>query len=70
MAIANQRCDRCHGETYSTIMSMFNTELLCDSCKKEERARPDYHEAVEADCAAIRAGNYNFPGIGLKKEGK
>ena len=49
-------------------MSMFNEQVICMACKEKERQRPDYHEAVEADNAAIRRGDRNFPGIGLKKK--
>lgn len=57
-------CDRCFKETRSTIMSMFNTDVICMDCKSKERKRPEYKAAVDADCDAIRAGNYNFKGIG------
>jgi hypothetical protein len=33
-------------------------------CKEKESARSDYKDAVEADHAEIRKGNYNFKGIG------
>ena len=36
-------------------------------CYEKEKKRPDYKEAVEADHAEIRKGNYNFEGIGLKE---
>jgi hypothetical protein len=45
-------------------MSMFNTDIICMDCKSKERKRPEYKAAVDADCDAIRAGNYNFKGIG------
>jgi hypothetical protein len=48
-------------------MSMFNSDEICMECKAAEKLRPDYKAAVEADEAAIRGGNYNFRGIGLKK---
>lgn len=57
-------CHRCDKETLSTIMSMFNTDELCMACKDLEKQDPRYQEAVDADIAAIRAGNYNFKGIG------
>lgn len=60
-------CDRCGKETNAHIMSMFNTEEICLACKDAEKLRPDYKAAVAADEAAIRAGDMNFPGIGLKK---
>jgi len=58
-------CARCHQETNCHTMSMFNRDEICMDCKRAERLRPDYQRAVEADEAAIRDGNYNFPGIGL-----
>ena len=57
-------CDRCGKETRMHTMSMFNTDLICMNCKVKERKDPKYKEAVEADNAAIRAGNFNFKGIG------
>ena len=59
-------CDRCGGTLDGgRILSMYNTDVLCMKCKEEERKRPDYKEAQEADIAEIRKGNYNFEGIGL-----
>ena len=45
-------------------MSMFNEDLICMDCKVTERKDPKHKKAVEADNAAIRAGNFNFKGIG------
>lgn len=58
-------CERCHCETEVTTMSRFNTQMICLGCEEEERSRPDYKDAVEAEIAAIRNGNYNFVGIGM-----
>jgi hypothetical protein len=58
-------CDRCHKPTHVKIMSMFNTQEICMECKVEEKQDPRYAEAVAADEAAIKSGNYNFKGIGL-----
>lgn len=61
------KCDRCHGSLDGgRIMSMFNEQTICMACCKKERQRTDYKDAVEADHAEIRKGNYNFKGIGLK----
>ena len=61
-------CDRCGEELKGTrIMSMFNTDCLCMSCKEKETESPRYKEAVEADIKEIRKGNYNFGGIGYKE---
>jgi len=57
-------CDRCHEETDVTIMSYFNTDELCLDCSDAEKQHPQYAEARAAEEAAVRDGNYNFPGIG------
>ena len=62
-------CDRC-GKPLNgcSIMSMYDTSIICVDCKKEEMEDEErYHNAVEADNAAIRSGNYNFKGIGWKQ---
>lgn len=58
-------CDRCGGAASTHITSMFNTQTICTDCKTAEQAHERYAEAVEAESEAVRAGNYNFPGIGL-----
>lgn len=65
-----KRCDRCGAELTFRTMSMFNEDVICMVCKEKERQRSGYRKAVEADNAAIRNGNRNFKGIGLKKHGK
>ena len=60
-------CNRCGKETNVHIMSMFNTEEICMDYKAAEEMRPDYKDAVATDEKAIQSGNYNFPGIGLRK---
>ena len=63
------KCDRCGGSLEGgRILSMFNTDVLCMKCKDEERKRPDYKAAQEADIAEIRKGNYNYEGIGLNTQ--
>jgi hypothetical protein len=58
------RCDRCFCETSHSIMSKFNTDIICLTCKEKERAHPDYQKADAAETEAVRKGDYNFPGIG------
>ena len=58
------KCQRCGKETRATITSMFNTDILCMACKEAEEKDPRYQEARAADEAAIRRGDFNFPGIG------
>jgi len=63
MSVAN--CQRCGNPTNGIIiMSMFNEDIICMSCKKEEKNNPQYKQAVDADVAEIKKGNYNFSGIG------
>ncbi|MEK3988444.1 gamma-glutamylcyclotransferase [Robertmurraya sp. FSL R5-0851] len=57
-------CDRCGGNLKSgRIMSMYNTNCICMSCKDKESKRTDYGEAVKADHEEIKKGNYNYKGI-------
>lgn len=58
-------CDRCGNQNpTTTIMSKFNTDILCPSCKEKETKHPMYKQACDAEIAEVRKGNYNFPGIG------
>lgn len=57
-------CDRC-GDNPPVIMSKFNTQMCCDGCIDRERNHPMYPQAAAAELAALRGGDYNFPGIGL-----
>ncbi len=60
-------CDRCGGSLEGgRIMSMFNEQCICMSCKDKERKDPEYDRAVEADHKEIRKGNFNFKGISGK----
>ena len=47
-------------------MSMFNEQTICMDCAAKERERPDYKAACDAEIAAVRAGNRNFKGSGLR----
>ena len=58
-------CDRCGGSLQDGFsMSRFNTDALCHRCLEEERQHPDYQLAVDAELAAVRADNRDYPGIG------
>ena len=64
-----RKCDRCGGPLdEGRTQSMYNADVICMECKRRERGRPDYGRAVEADIAAVKAGNWNFKGIGLDNE--
>ncbi len=60
-------CPRCSEVLRSYSTSFFDTEVICSTCKREERHFPGYAAAVEAENAATHKGNYNFPGIGLSR---
>lgn len=64
MILKNQICDRCHQPTATTIMSMFNTDILCLDCKKAEEKHPLYNLARKKEREALLRGDRNFPGIG------
>ena len=57
-------CDRCGRELTIRTMSRFNEDVLCPDCEREERQHPDYQKAADAELAAVRRGDMNFPGIG------
>ncbi|NFL36797.1 hypothetical protein [Clostridium botulinum] len=62
-------CDRCGGSLKDgRIMSMYNEDCICLSCKEKERKCSDYKKAVEADHEEIRKGNYNYKGIKGKRK--
>ena len=67
--LSKTNCDRCGGSLKGGRMqSMYNNDCICMKCKEKETRRADYKEASQADNNAIKEGNYNFPGIGLRKE--
>ena len=57
-------CERCAKKTKLTKMSYFDKAMLCPMCWVKEAAHPRFHDAIRADEAAIRQGNFNFGGIG------
>ena len=63
------RCDRCGGPlSGGRTMSMFNTDVICMKCAAEEKERPDYQEARDAEQRAVKSGDMNFKGIGLRED--
>ena len=53
-------CMRCGAPLNVRTMSMYKEDVICMECKEKEQQRPDYREAVEAEMAEIRRGNFNF----------
>jgi hypothetical protein len=57
------KCDRCKGPTNNyTTMSIFNEQIICMDCKKEEREDPEYKAADKAADEAYLLGVKNFKG--------
>ena len=60
-------CHRCFKESTVHTMSMFDVSLICMDCADAEKLHPDYSRARDADHNAIKAGDYNFEGIGYNQ---
>lgn len=65
MSDQDGKCPRCGCPANPSVMSFFNTDTLCIPCHELERKHPKYEEAREVENTAVRAGDYNFPGVGL-----
>ena len=66
---SQQNCTRCDGSLADgRTMSRFNTDCICLKCAEAEKTHPDYQKAIDAEVAAIRNGNLNFPGIGYNNK--
>ncbi len=63
-------CDRCTKVTASFTMSWFTTEYICMECNDEENDHADIKLAKAVESAHVKAGNYNYPGIGWPGKGK
>lgn len=61
-------CDRCFKKTTVTIMSIFNTDIICNKCKEIEKQHPEYEKASKAELEEVKRGNYNYPGVGKPKD--
>ena len=56
-------CDRCGGPTKGiTTMSIFNQDIICMTCKAEEKKDPEYKAAQKAEVEAIKNGDTNYKG--------
>lgn len=60
-------CARCH-QASAMIMSFFNTDMICLDCQEKEKDHPRFEEARDAEVAAVRRGEANFPGIGKPED--
>jgi hypothetical protein len=62
------KCDRCGSLTSFYTTSYFNTDTICGTCQDKESHHPDYEHARNVEREQIKAGNYNFAGIGLPSD--
>ena len=58
------KCARCGCETDTTIMSMFNTDIICMACKEKETKESSYKFAREKERRKVMNGNTNYSGAG------
>jgi hypothetical protein len=61
-------CERCRQGARVFTMSLFNEQMICIGGVAIEQAHPRFDEAVAAEEAAARRGDFNFPGIGLPED--
>jgi len=58
------KCERCGKSDCTLIMSMFNTDMICNECNEKEKNHPKYNEAHNIEEKQVMNGNFNFRGIG------
>lgn len=56
-------CSRCGKDLDIRIMSKLNEDVLCITCADAEKKHLRYSEAVDAELAQVKVGNYNYPGL-------
>lgn len=62
------KCARCGVDLLAWSMSYFNTDEICLDCVQDERKLPSYEVARQHEVAQVKAGNWNFNGVGLTQE--
>ena len=62
------KCERCGKEVSIFSMSFFSTQNICLDCIKKEENHPNFREAKKIENEHVKAGNYNFEGIGLPND--
>lgn len=67
-ALLKRFCDRCGVRFGASTMSRFNRDMLCMPCLADEKKAPNYPQAEAVELAAVRAGDFNYQGIGLAPE--
>jgi hypothetical protein len=65
-AFMHRTCDRCGlTELQEWSQSMFDESVICAACEADETHCPGYGKALQAEIAAVQAGNYRYGGRGL-----
>lgn len=61
--MSRENCDRCGKPTNGvTTMSMFNEDVICTTCKENEKKDPEYNAACEEEREALRRGIKDYKG--------
>lgn len=58
------KCERCGKDTRTLLISVFNTQKLCNECLDKEEKHKNYEEAINALKWANEKGKKDFEGIG------
>jgi len=58
-------CVRCGRTARCFIGSVMNTDWICLPCRDDEGEAPGFAAAAQAEQDAVKAGNFNFPGVGF-----
>ena len=62
-------CDRCDSTNMFTHhVSWYNSQVICDVCRKKEMARSDYEACRKAELKAVQRGDLNFNFLAPWKE--
>ena len=61
-------CDRCGRTMTSFFVSYYNTQEICETCRKNEKKRADYKACRTAELKAIKSGDLNFSYLPAWKE--
>lgn len=62
-------CDRCGSKNMFTHhTSWYNSQIICDVCRKKEMSRSDYDACRKAERQAVLNGDLNFNFLAPWKE--
>ena len=61
-------CERCKEDSSEFFVSLFNSDVICSKCTKEEQKHKKYKEAVRVQLSHLKQGDLEFKGIGLPND--